>query len=190
MDSSPYIGWTPLPHDPGCGQAEWLVHERGRDVLDGSRLDLRFVCPSCGAAHLLRVDTDTRPDTRWGLQVREATTTRRIGYGCPPRRAAGLWLWPAPAPDGSDDPANYVVTTVKARPQRREDVVGAAARYRTARGAHRWLAAVGYDPAVENREGFRSAGAAAGLLADRLPPEPRTEWAESADPPVRSGVDR
>lgn len=144
-------------------------------MLDGTRLELRFVCPSCGAAQVLRVDTDTRPDARSGVRLREATSTRRIGYGCPPRRAAGLWLWPVPAPDGSDDPASYVVTTVNDRRERREEIAGAVARYRTARGAHRWLAAVGYDPSVENQDGFRSAGAAAAWLADRLPPESRTE---------------
>lgn len=97
VDSRPYIGWTPLPHEPGCGQERWLVHERGRDVLDGSRLELRFVCSSCGAADLMRIDIDAGPDARWGVRLREATSTRRIGYGYPPRRAASLWLWPAPA---------------------------------------------------------------------------------------------
>lgn len=156
-------------------------------MLDGTRLELRFVCSSCGAVHLLRVDTDARPDARWGVRFRKATSTRRIGYGCPPRRAAGLGLWPVPASDGSDDPTSDVVTTVKSRPERREEIAGAVARYRTVRGAHRWLAAVSYDPAVENRDGFRSAGAAAACLAERL-----TSGADgrAVDPRERSGVDR
>lgn len=78
-----------------------------------------------------------------------------------------------------------MATTVKARPQRRDEIVGAVARYRTVRGAHRWLAAIGYDPAVENQDGFRSAGAAAAWLADRL-----ARGVSPAVPWEWSGVDR
>lgn len=195
MHSRPYVGWTPLPHDPGCTQARWLVHERDREVIDGIRLELRFICPSCGAAHLLRVDTDTRKDAHWGVRLREATTTRRIGYGCPPRRASGLWLWPEGPSRAPHEPTSYVVTTTKDRPERKEEIAGALSRYRTPRGAPRWVAIVGYDPALRSRDGYRSAGAAAAWLADQLAGSPQAEIAEQratgpAPGPTRTEGDR
>lgn len=195
VDSRPYVGWMSLPHEASCGEPQWLVHERARDVADGTRLELRLGCPSCGAAHLITVESDSRSDARWGVTRRESTSTHRIGFGGAPQRVCGLFLWPGPAPHASAAPASYAVTTVNERPGCREEIAGSVSRYLTPRRAARWIAAVGYDPAVKIRDGFRSARAAAAWLADQLAsglrPETRGPREAGSGPgPARNGADQ
>ena len=161
-DHHPYLGWEALPHVEGCLASGWLVHERSRPRLGVERLELRVVCTSCGAVHHFALDG------REGRIEREITTTVRIGFGAAPIRSAGLWLWAGRIPDGGTRPAGYLVTTVKTSPSSRAEVAGSVSRYRTPRGAVRWMAAVGYSPAVTNQEGFRTVRAAASWLAAEL----------------------
>ena len=160
--SSPYIGWTPLLHADGCRASGWLAHERRS--WDGRRLELRLVCPGCGAAHVATMGSpagDVAP-------TRETTTTRRLGFGCPPVRTTGLWLWPGTTGPDAVGPSGYVATMDANRPNGRNAIRGLVSRYRTKRGAIRWAASVDCDPATEARDGFRSVRAAARWLAGRL----------------------
>ncbi|MGW4733857.1 hypothetical protein ACWEQC_32625 [Streptomyces shenzhenensis] len=165
-----YLGWEQPEHLTGCKRPAWDVTFRREESAYRSswhgapapkhacpepeedcghgnfftKLVVRIVCASCGAAQVITGE-DT-PDT--GVST---TSTRWLGYGLPPRRAAGLLLWPAhPWLDVgravSAEPHDFVVTGPKARQVTDDTVVGQIAQNRGKLGGLVWSALAVPDP--------------------------------------------
>ncbi|MGW1324824.1 hypothetical protein ACWD64_20055 [Streptomyces antibioticus] len=145
-----YLGWDQPEHRDGCKRPSWdvgvrTVEHQVRDRWSGSygeerpkhqcaaaehcahgnsfsKLVVRLLCHSCGAAQLITgEDTEDTGTTR--------SSAHYLAYGLPPRQMAGLLLWPAqPWFDygrlSSDEPYDFVVTRTKVRQVTREVVVG------------------------------------------------------------------
>lgn len=188
-----YLGWTEPTHYEGCAKPQWDVDVRTeydvyrRNVLaygvkhscpnedcdHGGRVaeetTVRLVCWSCGRAHLLNSES--------GL---ESVSVRSLGYGLPPLKKAGLWLWPGEPllkfePDES--PASYLVTRNRVGRVQREDVIGSISWGRTPRRREVWSAVA--VPSADGLYGYgeirwargvkdlRSLAAAAKWIADQ-----------------------
>ncbi|MGA5598999.1 hypothetical protein ACPCSE_32685 [Streptomyces cellulosae] len=154
-----HLEWQPLAHRPDCAKPVWEVDQQTvasklrprregpehscpneecghRDHYD--RITLRVLCRSCGTAHLISGEEYT---TR-------TTTTVRTGYGQPPKRVAGLWLYPGPPLldlRGYDSPGAYLCSRNKVDRLSEDDIVGTVTEGRGKRGGTVWHAAVGPD---------------------------------------------
>lgn len=167
-----YLGWEQPEHFTGCRRPAWDVGmrtereefrrgggnpERRHSCPDencghGPRYDkvvVRLVCHSCGSAHVISGE-QTGIDTRTA-----ATSTNAIGYGLPPRQAAGLLLWaghPWLGGDGWGDelrggePHDFVVTRPKVKQVTADVVVGQITQSRGGRGGVVWTALAVPDP--------------------------------------------
>lgn len=205
-----YLGWEQPQHRRECARPAWDVavrtdegepysrpHHFGDPPLTHScpdedcrhgnwfgRITVRIVCHSCGAAHVVSGErTDESRD--------RTVTTRETAYGLPPRRAAGLLLWPArPWLDrclrDEAEPHDFVVTRSKVREVTEDTVVGQLTLGRGKLGGLVWAALAVPDPKGEfgfgqpirwaqcndgrGRGGspLRSVGAAARWVAARL----------------------
>ncbi|MCZ4609711.1 hypothetical protein O3S80_39285 [Streptomyces sp. Lzd4kr] len=160
--SSTYLGWEQPEHLVGCKRPQWSVDfrtdpEEFRGRHDGAahdcpnedcrhgdrypRTTVRIVCTSCQAAVVIQgEDCHTS---------RGMTANTTYGYGLPPRRVAGLLLWPGePFLDfgrlRSDEPYDFLVTRPGVKAVTRADVVGVIMQTHGARGAVTWSA--GADP--------------------------------------------
>ncbi|WP_314411427.1 hypothetical protein [Streptomyces sp. DSM 40484] len=161
-----YFGWNALAHTPDCttpGPASWEVQTRldegvhplsHREDLQHScpnlncshdngfpRVTVRLVCRSCHTVHLISGENPTQ----------DHTTTAAHGYGEPPARMAGLYLYPGraflygegPGTSGWDDqPLQWLVTRDLPADGLlvREDCVGRISRWTTAAHQQRWRA--------------------------------------------------
>lgn len=167
-DHNPYLDWDRLGHHAGCKSPGFEVHRKLRERLTRDELDIRAVCTSCGAAHLIGVTLPNDPDAGYGHGW-EITTTDRLGFGAPPLKVAGLYLWPGPSLDYTDNkPLVYEVTRSADRPQARQDIAGTVSQYVTPRHAHRWRGAAGFSPASASEDGFTTPRAAARWVAGQL----------------------
>lgn len=159
-----YLGWELLAHLAGCARPVWTVDVRTADAYRRDRrhyfdepgpphscpdedcshgprfreTTVRVVCTACGAAHL--ITGEHTEDTG-----RTDTSTRHLGYGLPPRRMAGLWLYPGqPWLDlgraHSEWPHDFLVTAAKVARVTAPDVVGTITQVRGHRGGVRWAA--------------------------------------------------
>ncbi|MFE2940985.1 hypothetical protein ACFXKG_18270 [Streptomyces sp. NPDC059255] len=199
MDS--YLEWDLLAHEPDCASPAWTIDTRTeynayRLRHDGvshdcrnqecghgdnfARTTLRIVCSCCGAAYVMT-----------GEETPEATSTQALGYGQPPRRIAGLYLYPGePLLHGwgeSAGPHDQLVTARRVPRLQADDVIGQITQSRGKRGAVRWSACA--VPSAEGTYGirplrwtrvevdFRSVAAAAKWIAAR-----HAERAEGGDP--------
>lgn len=160
-----YLGWEALEHRQGCSRPVWTVDVRTEDQFRprhggpehacpneecdhrGGRFEattVRIVCSSCGAAHLFG-----------GSEHVRRTSTQALGYGQPPRRAAGLWLWPDAPLIGwgpnADEPWGFLVTRERVDRVTAADVVGEIQQGRGKRGGVVWSAAA--VPAPDGRYG-------------------------------------
>lgn len=169
-----YLGWEQPQHHEGCKRPQWDVSIRrddrasryryrgepyvkhscpGEDCGHGDTFDqvmVRIVCTSCGAARVLTGE-DT-PDTGETL-----TSTRHLGYGLPPRRLAGLLLWPGqPWLDLGraldEEPHDFVVTGPDARQVTTDTVVGQITQGRGKQGGVIWSALAA--PSPDGQYGF------------------------------------
>lgn len=195
-----YLGWEQPEHLASCKQPAWNVDfrtdpEEFRHRHDGvahscpnegcqhgdryPRTTVRVVCTSCQAATVISGED-------CGIsQGRAATTT--YGYGLPPRRIAGLLLWPGePFLDfgrlSTDEPYDLLVTQPGVQRVTRADVVGVIMQTRGKRGGVVWSAAVGPRDSKYLRgridwsrnsgddQVLRSVTAAAKWVAAQLPP--------------------
>ncbi|WP_171111281.1 MULTISPECIES: hypothetical protein [unclassified Streptomyces] len=194
-----YLGWEQPEHLAACKRPQWLVDFRTdegefRERYSGdahkcpndqcghadrySRTTVRIVCPSCQAAFVFRGEGDFSS----GMT---ANTTH--GYGLPPRKVAGLLLWPGEpflnfGRLSSDEPYDFLVTRPGVTRVTRADVVGAIMQSRGKLGGVTWTAAT--DPRdskylrgridwARNSGGdkpLRSVTAAAKWIAAQLPP--------------------
>ena len=168
MIEETYFGWARLTHTEGCDAPSWEIdvrHDAGIRPLTQStavihqcpdencghsssfdRVTVRIVCRSCTTVHLI---------TGEGLG-RATTSTEALGYGQPPRRLDGLYLWPSPpvlygygpGRSGLDDqPREYLVTTTLADRLTPGMCVGAIGRHFNA--AHKplwWAGAIQTPP--------------------------------------------
>ena len=156
-----YLGWEQPEHLAGCKRPQWSVDfrtdpEEFRRRHDGAehacaneecqhgdrypRTTVRIVCTSCQAALVIEGE---HCGTSRGMT---ANTTH--GYGLPPRRVAGLLLWPGePWLDlgrlRADEPYDFLVTRLGVKHVTRADAVGVIMQTRGKRGAVTWSAAVG-----------------------------------------------
>jgi hypothetical protein len=155
-----YLGWRSLTHLSGCRRPSWEAHvredEEARDDAPGGhscrdefcshrdmyeRTSVRLVCRSCGRAHVLS-----------GEAVGDwSTTTSSTGHGMPPKRRAGLLLWPSQpyASAGRLDPQHpyphdWFVTRAGVTRPVETDLVGLII-LRPGPGSVRWTACA--DPA-------------------------------------------
>lgn len=159
---STYLGWETPRHLSGCKRPAWTVDFRtdpeefrrrhdgvahgcpNEDCQHGDRYPrttVRLVCTSCQAAVVIRGE-------ECGIS-RGMTANTTHGYGLPPRRVAGLLLWPGePFLDlghlRSDEPYDFLVTRPGVQRVTRADVVGVIMQTRGKRNAVTWSAAT--DP--------------------------------------------
>lgn len=156
-----YLGWDQLTHGINCAAPAWDIdvrREEGAHPLSHrqdlqhscsnencshhnlfTRVTVRVICRSCTTAHLISGEDLTQ----------ERTTTEAIGYGQPPRRMAGLYLWPSepvlfgygPGTSGHDDqPRSYLATAHLVERVTPQDCVGVIGRHPTARSRELWWA--------------------------------------------------
>lgn len=156
-----YLGWQQPEHLVGCTRPVWSVDFRTdpdewRDRYGGdehscpndscghghryAKTTIRVVCTSCQAALVIRGEECSTS--------RGTTSNTTHGYGLPPRRVAGLLLWPGePRLNvgrlGTDEPYDLLVTRpgVKQAELEEEDVVGQITQTRGKRGGVVWTAA-------------------------------------------------
>lgn len=166
-----YLGWDEPQHYDGCKRPMWSVafrrdekELRGRGGLEAHdcanescqhgdwypRTTVRVVCTSCQAAVVVRGEDAGKS---WGSA---ANTTH--GYGLPPRRLAGLLLWPGEpylnfGRLSSDEPYDLVVTRLGVKKVSEADVVGLISQSFGKRGGTTWTAA-----AVPSPDGSYGAG--------------------------------
>ncbi|MFM9563284.1 MULTISPECIES: hypothetical protein [Streptomyces] len=167
-----YLGWEELTHRKGCAKSGFEVSVRRNDdarryhsglahedrvehgCKDGycghrntfSEMVVRIVCRSCGAAEV--ITGEQTDDTG-----RTTTSTRQLGYGLPPRRLAGLLLWPGDpwlsvGRAVSSDPFDFLVTRTGVKHITEPDVVGQITQGRGKLGGVMWTAC-----AVPNQDG-------------------------------------
>ncbi|MEV6614236.1 hypothetical protein AB0N31_10510 [Streptomyces sp. NPDC051051] len=163
-----YLGWEQPQHRTGCKRPSWEIGLRreenayrrtwhGDPPLTHScpqeecghgnsyeQTMVRIVCRSCGAAQVITgeatVDTGTT-----------MTSTKTLGYGLPPRQAAGLLLWPGqPWLDFGravdDEPHDFVVTRTGTKEVTKDTVVGQISQGRGKLGGILWTALAVPDP--------------------------------------------
>lgn len=190
-----YLGWDLLRHFKECKKPAWTVDVKVvEDVFRSrpggdkhgcpaedcwhsdryTRTTVRIVCFSCTRAYTL--------DSDEGLSNGQAKTVTH-GYGQPPRRMAGLLLWPGEpflsfGRLSTDEPWDYVVTRPGITRVTEADVVGLISQGRGARGAVRWPAVAGRHVDgpygirplrfAHNETNLRTVAAAAKWVAARL----------------------
>ena len=161
-----YLGWDKPEHYDGCKRPAWDVavrrddneyrHNWGfgesspkhsctdEDCGHGNsfaKVTVRIVCLSCGAAQLVT-----------GENIGTSTTSaKHLGYGLPPRQAAGLLLWPGqPWLDFGravdDEPHDFVLTRTGVKQVTKDVVVGQISQSRGGRGGVVWTALAVADP--------------------------------------------
>lgn len=159
-----YLGWEQPEHLAGCKRPAWNVDFRtdpeefryryaGGDSHPHScpndecehgdrypRTTVRIVCTSCQVAVVI---VGEECHTSRGMT---ANTTH--GFGLPPRKVAGLLLWPGePFLDfgrlSTDEPYDFLVTGPGVKRVTRANVVGVIMQTRGKRGGVTWSAAVG-----------------------------------------------
>ena len=148
---SAHLGWHQFGHRPNCARPVWEADQqtesnRLRDRWSGpvhacpnedcghsdryDRFTVRLLCRSCDTVHLVS-----------GEQCSTRTTaTASTGYGQPPRRVGGLWLYPGPPMlDWRDaGPGEYLCSLQRVTRLAQEDIVGAISEGRGARGGTTW----------------------------------------------------
>ncbi|MGV9427102.1 hypothetical protein ACWDO7_22800 [Streptomyces sp. NPDC003656] len=163
-----YLGWDQPQHLPGCKRPAWdvgirteerelrsrsyneppLKHSCPEEFCEhGNTFDrtvVRIVCTSCGMAQV--ITGEATPET--GVST---TCTRILGYGLPPRTAAGLLLWPGQPwlPSGlreASERHDFVVTRPKAKHVAEDVIVGQITQGRGERGGVVWTALAVPDP--------------------------------------------
>jgi hypothetical protein len=168
-----YLGWEQPKHFEGCKRPVWVIDFRtDEDNLRARhggcrhscaneecghgdrapRLTVRIVCHSCQATFV--VDGEDASG-HWGTA--KVTTW---GYGLPPRRVAGLLLWPAEplyhfGRLSTDEPFDMVVTGLGVKTVTEADVVGLIQQGRGKRDAVTWTAAAVPSPDGEYGAGQR-----------------------------------
>ncbi|MFJ1664841.1 hypothetical protein ACIOK4_00340 [Streptomyces bottropensis] len=190
-----YLGWDLLVHFEGCEKPAWTVDAKVEDDVFRARhgggehecpnedcghddrfrrTTVRIVCFSCTRAYLL--------DSEDELQAGQPETITK-GYGQPPRRIAGLLLWPGDpflswGRLSTDEPWDFVVTHAGVKRVAQDDVVALVSQARGKRGAVCWSAVAarsddgpyGLRPLrfAHAAERLRSVSAAAKWAAARL----------------------
>lgn len=152
-----YLAWDEIAHALGCTDPRWTVDIRAEHgvyrTITGDRSHacpvedcdhsnryektaVRIVCSSCGCAHIMSGDID-------GLRQ---TSTKALGYGQPPRKCGGLWLYPgAPLLFGwghgeDEEPEGYLVTRTRVARVAVDNVIGAIHKDRGPRRGVKWAA--------------------------------------------------
>jgi len=164
-----YLAWDELEHRPGCAKPSWTVdirteHNVYRSVANGERhacrrpecghtdrydeTSVRIVCVSCGIVHIMSGDAG-------GLRTR---STKAIGYGRPPVKAGGVFLYPGEPllhgwGNGEDsEPEGYLVTRTKVDRVTADNVIGAVFKARGPRRGVKWAATA--IPSPDGEYGF------------------------------------
>ncbi|MEU3598811.1 hypothetical protein ABZ714_08785, partial [Streptomyces sp. NPDC006798] len=147
-----YLGWQELGHSPECRRPVWTAEVSTATAYRNSytgaerhrcadtecdhgpsyeRTVLRLVCRSCGVVHQVRGEMD-------GTSV---SSSAQAGIGLPPRRAAGLFLWPGEpwlAVGRSAEPFDFLVTRTEVARVTEATVVGEITQSLGRRGGVRW----------------------------------------------------
>ncbi|MEU9535855.1 hypothetical protein AB0D00_26550 [Streptomyces sp. NPDC048213] len=152
-----HLEWQPLTHGRDCAKPVWEVDQQTmfgalRSRYEGrehscpneecghgdryDRITVRVLCRSCGTVHLINGEE----------QHIVTTTTVRTGYGQPPKKVAGLWLYPGPPLlhlRDYDSPGAYLCSREKVDRLSEKDIVGSITEGRGKRGRTVWHAAIG-----------------------------------------------
>lgn len=153
-----YLGWQPLTHTITCPAPTWdsveLRHDEGaRQVATGAeahecisgdcghentfgRVQVRLLCRDCDTVYVLAGE---------GLGS-TCTTTALTGWGQPPRKLAGVWLWPGEAATAEGRPHDYFVTRDPAAPATPGALLGLITSYWDSVGAPLWIAYAHHHP--------------------------------------------
>ncbi|MEU1312554.1 hypothetical protein ABZ419_27195 [Streptomyces cinnamoneus] len=154
-----HLEWQPFAHRPDCAKPVWEVdHQTVSDKLRPRREGPKHSCPNeeCGhhdhydriTVRLLCRSCDTVRLISGEEHTTRTTTTARIGYGQPPKKVAGLWLYPGPPLLDLRDyatPGAYLCSREKVDRLSEEDIVGVVSEGRGKRGGTVWHAAIGPD---------------------------------------------
>lgn len=182
-----YLGWDLLGHQPDCKRPNWVVDIKMTDKHASrsyhqdeqthacpnedcghrnsfEETTVRIVCRGCEMAY-----TITGEDVGYGYE-----SLRHLHYGLPPRKLAGLWLWPADpwfsfGRLSSEEPHDFVVTAARVDRVTAADVVGVISQGRGQRGGIRWAANAVPDP-----EGQYGLSYGTGIKFAAATDEPRT----------------
>ncbi|MFD9453478.1 hypothetical protein ACFWBC_10355 [Streptomyces sp. NPDC059985] len=151
---SAYLGWTRPSHRPDCARPAWEVdlrteHGQHRDRRGGGpahscpnedcdhgdryeEVTVRLLCRSCQVVRLITGEE----------QSDRSTTTASTGYGQPPKRVSGLWLYPGPPLLEYLDstPHAYLCTLERVDELDEKNIVGIVGEGRGPRGATVWSA--------------------------------------------------
>ncbi|UQI49830.1 hypothetical protein M1P56_35665 (plasmid) [Streptomyces sp. HU2014] len=163
-----HLGWRPFRHRPDCAKPVWEVDQQSdpdarRSRRGGpehacpnedcghsshyDRVTVRVLCRSCGTVHLISGEEHTS----------RTTTTASTGYGQPPKRVGGLWLYPGPPlldlSWEKSGPGAYLCSLEKVERLTDKDIVGAIGEGRGARGGAIWSAGAlpTFRPSVTGR---------------------------------------
>lgn len=150
-----YLGWRQLTHRADCARPSWEVATRTEEEQHRGRFDSHgHTCPNEDCHHSDRYDKLTVRIVCRSCQVVQlltgeehsfaGTTTASIGYGQPPKRVGGLWLYPGPPLLAylNPEPSGYLCTLAKVEPLTEEDIVGGISEERTKRGRIVWRAGI------------------------------------------------
>lgn len=204
-----YLGWETLRHTADCKDPDNLdVGFRREDDVFRYRsglayeeradhkcrdehcshgnpfeeLTVRIVCRSCGMAEV--ITGEHTEDTG-----RTSTHARTLGYGLPPRRIAGLLLWPGEpwlnvGRANSPEPHDFLVTGSGVKRVTQDVVVGEMGLGRGRRGGVNWTACavpaeagpygrgLGRITWAHAQDGFKTPTACAKWIAARLAETP------------------
>ncbi|MFI8365298.1 hypothetical protein ACIGD1_34740 [Streptomyces sp. NPDC085612] len=165
-----HLEWEPFSHRADCSKPVWevdhqIVYDKLRHRHEGpehacpneecghrdhyDRITVRLLCRACDTVRLIGGEEHTN----------ETTTTARIGYGQPPKRVAGLWLYPGPPLlhlREYNTPGAYLCSRERVDRLSEKDIVGAVSEGRGKRGATVWHAAVGpeFHPPARGLSGY------------------------------------
>lgn len=159
-----YLGWDLLDHRPDCKRPSWVVdikmtnehasrsyhrddekhscpNENCGHSSSYEKTTVRIVCASCSTAYEIQGE---------GVGY-SSVPLRHLRYGLPPRKLAGLFLYPAePWVDfgrlSTDEPHDYVVTATRVDRVTAADVVGVISQGTGKRGGILWAANAVQDP--------------------------------------------
>lgn len=160
-----YLGWQQLTHTTACpnpvwDSVEWRRDEGARLVQQGAeahecisgdcdhgngfdRVQFRLLCRDCQTVHVL--DGEGLGST--------VTTTALTGWGQPPRKTAGMWLWPGETATPDGRPHDYLVTRDPVTPATPGALHGLITSYWDSVGTPLWIAYAHHHPDGTHKRG-------------------------------------
>lgn len=164
-----YLDWYEVGHDSTCRRPNWIVdvREDGDHRPRGGRHDDRdHSCPNETCDHGNYVDVTTIRmlcrdcgvvrEFKGELYTRSGRSVSQAGYGQPPTRTGGLWVYPGrPLLNDMTEPWDAYIAETKVDRLREQDIVGMIGQGRGRRGGKHWWAVAVQDSRPEMRQYVR-----------------------------------